>query len=169
MAQLQQASKPQPTIYTLLVAVAAVKLKPMQDYNKELDRKKNILQAAGLFEEGRPVAELFAQFEIRVVDLATGEFRDDIEAASFDQRKAAKSSDQGLAIPSKKDLAGIKRRSQFALVYVSLDEKGALQQLILPVHGKGLWSTLYGYLALDSDLTTITRRNGNLPPGQGRC
>ena len=27
--------------------------------------------------------------------------------------------------------------------------------MILPVHGKGLWSTLYGYLALDSDLTTI--------------
>ena len=25
----------------------------------------------------------------------------------------------------------------------------------IPVHGKGLWSTLYGYLALESDLDTI--------------
>jgi Na+-transporting NADH:ubiquinone oxidoreductase subunit C len=142
-------------VCSALVSTSAVVLRPRQAENKDLDRKKNILQAAGLFEEGRPVAELFAQFEIRVVDLATGEFRDDIDVVTFDQRKAAKSNDQGLAIPKKKDLAGIKRRSQFALVYVSLDEKGALQQLILPVHGKGLWSTLYGYLALDADLTTI--------------
>jgi Na+-transporting NADH:ubiquinone oxidoreductase subunit C len=27
--------------------------------------------------------------------------------------------------------------------------------LVLPVEGKGLWSTLYGFLALDADLNTI--------------
>ena len=30
-----------------------------------------------------------------------------------------------------------------------------LQQLILPVHGKGLWSTMYGFVSLASDLTTV--------------
>ena len=49
----------------------------------------------------------------------------------------------------------IKNRSKYALVYIAIDEEGLLQQMILPVHGKGLWSTLYGFLALDSDMTTI--------------
>jgi Na+-transporting NADH:ubiquinone oxidoreductase subunit C len=30
-----------------------------------------------------------------------------------------------------------------------------IQQVVLPVYGKGLWGTLYGYLALKSDLETI--------------
>ncbi len=39
-------------ICSVLVTTAAVVLRPMQEYNKALDRKKNILRAAGLLEEG---------------------------------------------------------------------------------------------------------------------
>ena len=35
------------------------------------------------------------------------------------------------------------------------DDSGKLQKVILPVYGKGLWSTLYGFIALESDLNTI--------------
>jgi Na+-transporting NADH:ubiquinone oxidoreductase subunit C len=142
-------------VCSALVASSAVMLRPQQAENKDLDRKKNILEAAGLFEEGKSTEEQFQEFEIKIVDLATGEFRDDIDAATFDQRKAARSDETGVAIAKENDLGGIKRRSLTALVYVSLDGEGGLRQLILPVHGKGLWSTLYGYLALDADLTTI--------------
>jgi len=143
-------------VCSALVSSSAVLLKPVQERNKDLDRKKNILQAAGIYQKGQSIEDLFSRFEIKVVDLETGKFRDDIDAATFDQRRAAESSDQGVAIPKADDLAGIKRRSRFALIYLARDDKGAIQQLILPVHGKGLWSTLYGYLALDSDLTTIS-------------
>ncbi len=142
-------------VCSAVVSSTAVLLRPAYGINKDLDRKKNILQAAGLFEEGRSVEELFGQFEIKVVDLATGEFRDDIDAATFDQRKAARSAAQGVEIPLSDDIAGIKRRSLLAPVYIAMDEGGALQQVVLPVHGRGLWSTLYGYLALGADLTTI--------------
>jgi Na+-transporting NADH:ubiquinone oxidoreductase subunit C len=30
-----------------------------------------------------------------------------------------------------------------------------LRRIILPVYGQGMWSTIYGFLALESDLTTI--------------
>jgi Na+-transporting NADH:ubiquinone oxidoreductase subunit C len=142
-------------VCSALVSSSAVLLRPEQARNKDLDRKKNILQAAGIFKEKQAVDEQFSRFEIKVVDLSTGEFRDDIDAATFDQRKAAKSNDQGMAITGEDDIAGIKRRSRYALIYIARDSNGDLEQLILPVHGKGLWSTLYGYLALDSDLTTI--------------
>ena len=142
-------------VCSAVVSSTAVLWRPAYAINKDLDRKKNILQAAGMFERGQSVDELFGQFEIKVVDLATGEFRDDIDAATFDQRKAAKSAGQGGRIPKADDLARIKRRSHYALVYIARDEGGALQQVVLPVHGRGLWSTLYGYIALGADLSAI--------------
>ncbi len=142
-------------ICSAFVSISAVVLRPQQEKNKDLDRKKNILQAAGLYEKNQSIDELFKLFEMKVVNLESGEFADDIDPATFDQRKAARSSQLGVEISSSEDWAGIKRRSRYALVYIAKDEQARLQQLILPVHGKGLWSTLYGYLALDSDLSTI--------------
>jgi Na+-transporting NADH:ubiquinone oxidoreductase subunit C len=142
-------------VCSALVSTSAVILRPEQIRNKILDRKKNILRAAGRFDPGRPIEEQFSRFEIRVVDLESGEYREDIAAATFDQRKAARSDDLGVAVPEDEDIAGLKRRSRVAPVYLAKNEAGELEQLILPVHGKGLWSTLYGYLALESDLATI--------------
>lgn len=142
-------------ICSVIVSSAAVFLKSNQVKNKDLDRKKNILMAAGLLEEDKSIEELFAKFDTRIVDLSTGEYSDALDAATFDQRKAAKSEEYGIAIAKDHDLGGNKKRSKYALVYIASDENGDLQQLILPVHGKGLWSTLYGFLALDADMTTI--------------
>ena len=43
---------------------------------------------------------------------------------------------------------------RFAPVYL-VKENGRFNQIILPVRGKGLWSTMYAYVALDADLHTI--------------
>jgi Na+-transporting NADH:ubiquinone oxidoreductase subunit C len=43
---------------------------------------------------------------------------------------------------------------KFMVLYRVL-EKGRTIKYILPVYGKGLWSTMYGFIALDTDLTTI--------------
>ncbi len=148
-------------VCSAFVATSAVNLRPLQKENEALYKKKNILIAAGMLgEDGKPkegekIDDLFAKFDAKVVDLATGEYKSDINAADFNQRKAAKSVDQGMLIDPKDDKAGIKRRSLYATVYLSNDENGNLTQVILPVNGKGLWSTMYGYLALDKDMTTI--------------
>ncbi len=142
-------------VCSILVSSAAVLLRSNQEKNKELDMKKNILMSAGLIQEGKSVEELFEKIEIKVVDLATGEFNENIDPNTFDQRKAAKSEADGLAIDRKDDLATIKRRSKNALVYLARNEQGRLQQVIIPVHGMGLWSTMYGFMALDADTTTI--------------
>jgi len=142
-------------VCSAFVAYSAVALRPLQEKNKALDRKKNILQAAGLYKKGTSIDDAFKNFDAKVVDLATGKFKEDIDPEKFDQRKAAKSKDQGVLIDQKDDLAGIKRRARYSVVYIARDDKGELTQLILPVNGKGLWSTLYGYLALKKDLSTV--------------
>jgi len=55
-------------VCSVLVSAAAVALKPMQEANKAFDKKRNILQIAGLMEEGKTVDELFEQIEPRVSD-----------------------------------------------------------------------------------------------------
>ncbi len=70
-------------VCSVLVSVAAVSLKPKQTENALLDRKRNILESAGLMEPGRSVDELFQNIEPRVVDLETGEFVE-VEAPSLE-------------------------------------------------------------------------------------
>ena len=141
-------------VCSVLVSTAAVYLKPLQDTNKALDKKKNILAVADLLQEGVPIEQSFGQVEPRVVNLETGAFVDDIDAASFDARKAAKDPEFSVKIPSDKDTASIRRRAQNATVYfVKEGERAGL--MILPIHGYGLWSTLYGFIALESDGETV--------------
>lgn len=49
------------------------------------------------------------------------------------------------------DPAGIGRKSNYVTVYLLRDDAGALDKVILPVHGYGLWSTLYGFIALEAN------------------
>ena len=139
---------------SVLVSSAAVVLRPMQNINKALDKKRNILTAAGLYEEGIDIDVAYQSIEAKVVDLSTGQYSPDIDAATYNTRKAAADPATSQET-SDLDRAGIKRRAKSASVYlVRKDDR--LDKVILPVHGKGLWSTLYGFLALDAaDLTTI--------------
>jgi Na+-transporting NADH:ubiquinone oxidoreductase subunit C len=142
-------------VCSVVVSFAAIELKPKQELNKELDRKRNILIAAGLLEQGgtqSEVEELFKQVETKVVDLSTGEV---IESPKdFNQRKFAKDPETNKVLEGKADIAGIKKRSQLANVYLVRDGQ-QLDTVILPVHGYGLWSTMYAFLALEPDTKTV--------------
>lgn len=147
-------------VCSVLVSAAAVVLRPAQELNKALDKKKNILLAAGLIEEKSEadIDKIFGErVEERLVDLETGEYSDAFPVDEFDQREAAKNPAQSIEIPSREDPAGIGRRSLFAPVYLVRESSGSSNYsgVIIPVHGKGLWSTLYGFLALESDLNTV--------------
>lgn len=143
-------------VCSALVAGAAVGLRPRQDANRQLDRQKNILEAAGLYDQNRPIDELFQNIETRVIELATGQFvpKELINPASYNQLKAALTGDLGQAIEDEHDVARLRRQEKYSLVYL-VRENGKLAQLILPLRGKGLWSTMYAYVAIDADLATI--------------
>ncbi len=144
-------------ICSVLVSGAAVSLKPRQVENKKLDVKKNLLLASGLLKNAKAskeeVLKAFSTVEARVIDLSTGEFTD-VDAESFDARKAAKTVGQFYKIPKKQDFAGIKKRAKLSKVFFT-KENGQISMIILPVFGKGLWSTMYGFLALAPDTKTV--------------
>jgi Na+-transporting NADH:ubiquinone oxidoreductase subunit C len=137
-----------------LVASAAIVLQPRQVENAILDMRRNILQVAGLWDPEADVDELFASIEPRVVDLETGAYVEDIDPESFDPVEAAKDPELGVQIPAELDVAKVRRRSKYALVYL-VREGDAVSKIILPISGYGLWSTLYGFLALEADGNTV--------------
>jgi len=145
-------------VCAILVSLAAVALRPLQIENKAMDMKKNILDVAGLLQEDTNVHEAFAeQIEAKLVDVATGEYVDgDVEV--YDQRKAAKDPAENVLLTKDQDIASIRARAKIAKVY--LVKKGdTVESIILPVHGYGLWSTMYGFLALDADGQTVQSIN----------
>lgn len=141
-------------VCSVVVSTAAVVLKPEQQANKTRDLKRNILMAAGLFDPTLSVEAQFEQVETRVVDLDSGTFSD-IDPAGFDQRASAKDPGASIRLLGAADVAKIQRRENQALVYLVKDSAGALDKIILPIHGYGLWSTLYGFIALEADGNTV--------------
>ncbi len=141
-------------VCSILVSAAAVGLSERQERNKLAEKKKNILQAADLYEENVPLEEQFRNIQPRIVDLQSGEFTDEFDVATFDSRAAARDPETQITIPSEQDLAGIKEHSRYQDIYLVMEDD-TLQQVILPVYGKGLWSTMYGFISLDADLTTV--------------
>jgi Na+-transporting NADH:ubiquinone oxidoreductase subunit C len=85
----------------------------------------------------------------------TGEKETSIDAKNYDQVAASKNPDYMVEIPADKDVAGLKVRSKFAKVYIKRDASGIVDTVILGQWGKGLWSTMYGFIALGPDLNTI--------------
>ena len=148
-------------VCSIVVSTAAVMLKPQRLLNQELDKKQNILRAAGMLPsdstvnaQGLGIDELFAQFEVRAVDLDTGEYTDAINVSSYDPIKAAKVDESSTVLGNDEDMATIGRRENVSLVYLKKSE-GGIDTVVIPVRGYGLWGTLYGYLAIDGDLETI--------------
>ena len=72
-------------VCSVIVSTAAVVLKPMQEANKTLDRKRNILAAAGMLDESLTIDEQFAKVSSRIVDLRTGKFSDAQDPDRYDQ------------------------------------------------------------------------------------
>lgn len=140
-------------VCSIIVSSAAVLLRDQQAINKDLDRKKNILLAAGLYDDQLTIDQQFKVIKPYVVDLNSGLFTD-ISPDNFDQLKSAKDPQYSLELTPDEDLAKISRRENNAVVYI-VNIENKLDKIILPVRGYGLWSTLYGFIALESDFNTV--------------
>lgn len=148
-------------VCSILVSAIVVTLRPQQQKNAELDYKKNILMSAGLIKPGDNVEEVFKSVETVLVDFETGKIVDanNIEAIqdlkTYDQNKASTSLEVSVDIPDNADVANLNRRAKYAKVFLTRDESGKPKTIILNVRSKGLWSTMLGFIALESDAQTI--------------
>jgi Na+-transporting NADH:ubiquinone oxidoreductase subunit C len=147
-------------VFSVVVSLAAVTLKDKQDANRKLDRQGNVLRVAGLLDGETKLTvtladDLFkSSIEALLIDLEKGTVlvSDQKEALAYDQRRALGDPSQSRKAPANK--AKVQRLPNKAVVYL-VKKDGQVDSVVLPVEGKGLWSTMYGYLALESDLKTV--------------
>lgn len=153
-------------VCSLAVSAAAVALRDRQELNQVLDRQRNILDASGLAlgEFGLPARELsidqikdlYSRIEERFVDLETGEYTTDVDPKNYNPFDAAKRTETSVDVTDAQYSFGPRRREKIARVFLVRNPKtNQISQVVLPVRGQGLWSTLYGFLALRRDLQTV--------------
>lgn len=142
-------------ICSVMVSVTAVGLRDTQQAQKERFRQENILKAAGLWSPGTDTATVFRdQIQTVIVDLETDLPTDRFQVGSkeLDVRSATRDKKLSNAVDGSEetgtDIASIVRRETYATVY-QVVENGKVKTLILPIRGYGLWSTLWGFIAID--------------------
>lgn len=145
-------------VCAVLVSSSAVLLRERQLVNIELDRKKNVLQAASMLRGGdaasrEEIEQRFAAFQIIAVDLRTGAEDPQFDATGYDPWDALADPDTSRAVP--RNEAQVTRVPNHVIVYKHVDGEGRLDLVVLPIEGMGLWAPMYGFLAIGADLTTV--------------
>jgi len=123
-------------VCSLLLSLVSEGLRPQKELNVALDIKKNILKAVVLKEPVDP--ETDAETIIQI-------YNDKIEEIVVDG--------EGNVVDGKK-AEDIEEGESLYPVYV-YKEGGQILAYAFPIIGKGLWSTLYGYFALENDAVTV--------------
>ena len=146
-----------------LVSSTAVLLKEKQDVNKLLDKQKKVLAVAGLIADGSSpsVDEVQAIFDtkidIQIIDMTSDSITEDsgiTEPLVYNQQVAAKNVKSSFSVDANK--AKVKRIPNHIVMYTIKDDAGAPVLYVLPIEGMGLWGTMYGFIALETDGNTIS-------------
>lgn len=123
---------------SMLLAAAANLLRDRQQENIALDIRKNILASAGIrSEDGKELTrqEILRLYDEYIRSKVINKSGDEVPERSVEQ------------LDPKKDL------DLLPLYYV--EKNGEIDAYIIPISGKGLWSTVYGYIAFEKDLNTV--------------
>lgn len=140
-------------VCSVIVSTLAVGLGPTQERKREEFRQQSVLSAAGVWKDGSDPAKLFAaKAEVINLNLTTGEpVEKEDKDPRFNLTKALQDKSLHQDLERSIDVAGLKKLENFTTIYqvkASTDD-GNRDILVMPVRGKGLWSTLWGFVALD--------------------
>lgn len=141
-------------VASVIVAATAIELRPLQNLNKQLDKQKNLLIVAGIPYTNKDVQDKFkSNFDVKYVNLPTG----DIVSAPLDgyDDRAARSTPLCKPLSKGEDIASIGCRLDVKAVYAVKDANGNYSKVIVPMHGAGLWSTMWAFMAVDLDGNTV--------------
>jgi Na+-transporting NADH:ubiquinone oxidoreductase subunit C len=159
---------------SVFVSGANVQLRDKQKANAKLDLQKNVISVSGLDSDGVVTPEDVEKYfdksatdrvEGTYIELSTGKTVDTAMA----ETALKKAKEEGSCKPPEDNPAKIRCLPQYKQIY-TVYKNGSVDRLILEVEGKGLWSTMYGFLAMDNDGKTIqglTFYNHGETPGLG--
>jgi Na+-transporting NADH:ubiquinone oxidoreductase subunit C len=134
------------TIVAILLSFVAETLRPIQNKNKEIEKKLDILRSVGKGEKIEEVKDkdLYVQEEYSryitgsyVIDIH-GEKKDGLDAFNVNLKIELAKPPQEMNLP--------------VFVYTADD---STHKYIIPVRGRGLWGPIWGYISFYDDFNTI--------------
>ena len=128
-------------ISSLLLSLTFTSLKPIQDINIEVDMKKNILKSIGKKTESMDSKQVVKMYNDIITEVVLNEFGEVDTTLSFID----------LISNEDKSTGEVKYYNNLIRYYPAYESNDASSAFIIPVSGKGLWSTLYGYFALSKN------------------
>ena len=125
-------------VCSLLLSLASEGLKSLKDKNVEIDKKKNILNAIGLNTTSLSISDIdkyfFNNIDTLIID-PNGKINNTLTISDLN------------AIENNQ--TGEVKYFSDNIEYLPMYEDNSKNVVVLPISGKGLWSTLFGYFALE--------------------
>jgi Na+-transporting NADH:ubiquinone oxidoreductase subunit C len=120
---------------SIFVSGAALGLRDRQEANKALDMRRNILKSVGLLDESVTREQIGPLFEERM-------------------RGSVLTPDGRVVENRTPEDVDPEKEPELLFLYERIENEETVAYTF-PISGKGLWSTLYGYFALEADLVTV--------------
>ncbi|PKP22848.1 MAG: NADH:ubiquinone reductase (Na(+)-transporting) subunit C [Bacteroidetes bacterium HGW-Bacteroidetes-21] len=126
-------------IVAVMLSLASLLLKPKQDFNIDVEKKKNILSSINITAEAKEVPDLYKKHitAVYAVD-ANGKVMDGVDALNI------KLKDELVKAPENRSYP----------VFEAINKEGE-KLYIFPIQGKGLWGPIWGYVSFKEDLNTV--------------
>lgn len=126
-------------VVATVLSMAATLLKPQQEKNLEVEKKKSMLESINIPADRNNAEGLYDKYikESMVLD-RKGEKKEGIDAFTVEMKLEEKKAPE----------------SQSLAVFYATPEDGE-KVIILPLEGKGLWGPIYGFISLRSDMNTV--------------
>jgi len=126
-------------IVATVLSLAATLLKPQQEKNLEVEKKKSMLESINIPVDRKNAEELYSKYitESFVIN-SKGDRKEGIDAFLVEMSAEQDKSLEEQSLP---------------VFYATVDD--GQKVMILPLEGKGLWGPLWGYIALLSDMNTV--------------
>jgi Na+-transporting NADH:ubiquinone oxidoreductase subunit C len=136
-------------VVAVLLAMASIVLGPFQAKNIRTEKMQNILGSIGVKTDAKEAEKIFNQYikEQIVLNNKGEKVAGDITAFDIDLKKELDKAKTGEA-----------DKQLFPLFVFNKDGK---LYYIIPVRGKGLWGPIWGYVALEGDLNTVSGASFN--------
>ena len=131
-------------VVSLLLALASTQLKDLQEFNVELDKKKNILKCIGKDVTLMKADEIIEEYKSNISNIILKLNGDVVANIASENLKPVQNKSTG-------QLKYFLDNVEYLPAYKSSNPEA----FIIPISGKGLWSTLFGYFALERDLNTV--------------
>ena len=131
-------------VASLLLALASTQLKELQEFNVELDKKKNILKCIGKDLALMNADAIIKEYKSNISNIilnSNGDITANIASENLE------------SVPNKS--TGEVKYFLNKIEYLPAYKSSNPEAFIIPISGKGLWSTLFGYFALEMDLNTV--------------